>query len=126
MAQSEPRGRKVVWTLLIVLVGQVGCLTLIIILASVLAGLWLAYASFGLIVGSLAPLVVFVSEDLNLSRSSMGSVMGAWPLVYIAFSIPAGALIDRLGLRISITLGIILIALSGLSRALAVNAILCS
>ena len=41
MAQSESGGRKVVWTLLIVLVGQVGCLTLIIILASVLAGLWL-------------------------------------------------------------------------------------
>jgi F0F1-type ATP synthase assembly protein I len=41
MAQSESRGRKVVWTLLVVLVGQVGCLTLIIILASVLAGLWL-------------------------------------------------------------------------------------
>jgi len=29
------------WTLLIVLVGQVGCLTLVIILASVMAGLWL-------------------------------------------------------------------------------------
>ena len=41
MAQSESGGRKVVWTLLVVLVGQVGCLTLVIIIASVLAGLWL-------------------------------------------------------------------------------------
>jgi len=41
MAQSESGGRKVVWTLLVVLVGQVGCLTLLIIIASVLAGLWL-------------------------------------------------------------------------------------
>jgi F0F1-type ATP synthase assembly protein I len=41
MAQSGSGGRKVVWTLLIVLVGQVGCLTLLIIVASVLAGLWL-------------------------------------------------------------------------------------
>jgi F0F1-type ATP synthase assembly protein I len=41
MAQSSSGGRKVVWTLLIVLVGQVGCLTLVIVLASVLAGLWL-------------------------------------------------------------------------------------
>jgi len=64
-----------------------------------LAGLWLAYVSFGLVAGGISPLVVFVSEDLNLSRSSMGSVMGAWPLVYIAFAIQAGALIDRLGLR---------------------------
>lgn len=86
-----------------------------------LAGLWLAYASWGLIIGGIPPLVVYLSEDLNLSRLSMGSVMGAWPLVYIAFAIPAGALIDRFGLRISISLGILLIALSGLLRALAVN-----
>jgi hypothetical protein len=41
MAQSEQRGRKILSTLLIVMVGQVGCLTLIIILASVFGGLWL-------------------------------------------------------------------------------------
>jgi F0F1-type ATP synthase assembly protein I len=41
MPQSDSGGRKVVWTLLVVLVGQVGCLTLVIIIASVLAGLWL-------------------------------------------------------------------------------------
>jgi F0F1-type ATP synthase assembly protein I len=41
MAQSEQKGRGMLNTLLIVMVGQVGCLTLIIILASVFAGLWL-------------------------------------------------------------------------------------
>jgi F0F1-type ATP synthase assembly protein I len=41
MAQSEEKGRGVLNTLLIVMIGQVGCLTLIIILASVFAGLWL-------------------------------------------------------------------------------------
>ena len=41
MAQTDPGRRKVVWTLLVVLVGQVGCLTLLIILLSVVAGLWL-------------------------------------------------------------------------------------
>jgi F0F1-type ATP synthase assembly protein I len=41
MAQSEQKGRGVLNTLLIVMIGQVGCLTLIIILASVFAGLWL-------------------------------------------------------------------------------------
>ena len=41
MAQSERKGRKILSTLLIVMVGQVGCLTLIIILASVFGGLWL-------------------------------------------------------------------------------------
>jgi F0F1-type ATP synthase assembly protein I len=41
MAQSEQKGRGILSTLLIVMVGQVGCLTLIIILASVFGGLWL-------------------------------------------------------------------------------------
>ena len=35
MAQSEDKGRGILNTLLIVMIGQVGCLTLIIILASV-------------------------------------------------------------------------------------------
>ena len=39
MAQSEKK--SILGTLLIVMIGQVGCLTLIIILASVFGGLWL-------------------------------------------------------------------------------------
>jgi F0F1-type ATP synthase assembly protein I len=41
MAQSEQKGRSILTNLVIVLVGQVGCLTLVIILASVFGGLWL-------------------------------------------------------------------------------------
>jgi cyanate permease len=86
-----------------------------------LAGLWLAYTSFGLISGGIPPLVGTVSEDLHLSRGAMGSILGAWPLVYIATSAPVGALIDRFGLRRSMTVGIVLMALSGVLRAVAVN-----
>jgi F0F1-type ATP synthase assembly protein I len=41
MTQREQKGRTILTNLLIVLVGQVGCLTLIIILATVFGGLWL-------------------------------------------------------------------------------------
>jgi len=41
MTQSEGKGRGILNTLLVVMVGQVGCITLIIILASVFGGLWL-------------------------------------------------------------------------------------
>ena len=41
MTQSDQKGRKILSTLLIVMVGQVGCLTLVVILASVFGGLWL-------------------------------------------------------------------------------------
>jgi hypothetical protein len=42
MTQSEQnRKNSMISTLLIVVIGQVGCLTLVVILASVLGGLWL-------------------------------------------------------------------------------------
>ena len=41
MAQPNRDHRNVISTLLIVLVGQMGCLTLVVILVTVLAGLWL-------------------------------------------------------------------------------------
>jgi len=41
MTQSEQKGRSILTTLLIVMVGQVGCLTLVVILAAVFGGLWL-------------------------------------------------------------------------------------
>ena len=41
MAQSDEKRRNMISTLLIVVIGQVGCLTLAVILASVFGGLWL-------------------------------------------------------------------------------------
>ena len=41
MAQSGKKGQGILNTLLVVMIGQVGCLTLVIILASVFGGLWL-------------------------------------------------------------------------------------
>ena len=41
MTQLGQKGRSILTNLLIVLIGQVGCLTLVIILASVFGGLWL-------------------------------------------------------------------------------------
>ena len=41
MAQPDPKGQNMIQTLLVVMIGQVGCLTLAIIRASVFVGLWL-------------------------------------------------------------------------------------
>ena len=41
MAQMDKNPRNVINTVLIVMVGQVGCLSLVIVLLSVLGGLWL-------------------------------------------------------------------------------------
>jgi cyanate permease len=45
--------------------------------------------------------------------------MGAWQLVYIVSAIPCGILLDRLGARKAITLGVLLIAASAAGRAFA-------
>ncbi len=41
MAQSDKERKNIINTVLIVMVGQVGCLTLVIVLASLFGGLWL-------------------------------------------------------------------------------------
>ena len=67
-----------------------------------LGGVWLIYFCFGLTVTSLAPLVRPVTRDLEMSYSEMGSVLGAWQLIYILTALPCGALVDRIGLRRSL------------------------
>jgi len=77
------------------------------------------YASFGLIAASIAPLVVPIEADLGMSHAAMGSLMGAWQLVYIFSAIPGGMLLDRIGVRFALLIGIVLIAVSAMGRALA-------
>lgn len=83
-----------------------------------LAGLWLIYFGFGLTVASTAPLVQPIARDLGLSHSAMGSVMGAWPLIYIFSAIPCGALLDRAGPRRALFLGAVTVAASAAARGL--------
>lgn len=87
----------------------------------VLAGVWLVYASFGMIVVSLAPLVPHIMADLSIGHTMMGAIFGAWQLVFIFAAIPSGALIDRIGVRRGILLGTLAIALSALMRGFASN-----
>jgi len=85
----------------------------------VLAGLWLVYGSFGVTVTSIAPLVGPIERDLGMSHAAMGSIMGAWQLVYIAAAIPGGILLDRIGGRYALLIGVLSVALSGFGRTLA-------
>lgn len=79
------------------------------------------YIGFGLVAASLSPLVGTINDDLGLSRSQMGAVLGSWQFVYLFAAIPAGKFLDRFGLRTGLAVGSALIAASGLLRALAVD-----
>ena len=86
-----------------------------------LAALWFTYTGFGMVNASMAPLITPICDDLGLSRSAMGLVLGAWAMVYIAAAIPSGTLLDRIGTPKGIAIGIFIIAASGFARALAVD-----
>ena len=51
-----------------------------------LAGVWLLSFSFAMIVASIAPLVQVIETDIGIGHATMGTVLGAWPLIYIASS----------------------------------------
>lgn len=84
-----------------------------------LALVWLAYASFGLVSSSVAPLVTPIAEELAISYAQMGTILGAWQLAYIGFAYAAGTVIDRVGLRRALGFGIVVMAASALLRGLA-------
>lgn len=84
-----------------------------------LAGVWVIYLVFGLVTASLAPLVGLVATDMAIGPAQMGFVLAAWPLIYIIASLPAGAVLDRLGAGPAMLLASGLMALSAMLRGLA-------
>ena len=90
---------------------------------AVLGGVWLIYFGFGLLSAAMAPLIDPVSRDLGLSYTTMGAILGAWPLVYIVAAAPCGAFVDRVGIRWSLFLAALIIAASGGLRAVAFDAV---
>jgi cyanate permease len=60
-----------------------------------------------------------VIEDLGLTGTQAGVLAGAVPLTYIPIGLASGLLVDRLGARLGIGLGIALAGLGQLSRSFA-------
>lgn len=85
---------------------------------AILGGVWMIYFSFGLLQATMAPLVPAITRELGISYTAMGSILGAWPLVYIVVAIPCGAFVDRYGLRRALFLAAMIMAVSGALRSL--------
>jgi CP family cyanate transporter-like MFS transporter len=85
----------------------------------ILLGVWLVYFTFGLTAMSLAPLVEPITRDLGIGHGTMGLIFGVWQLTFIVSGVPCGMLLDRLGPRRALFLGIATVALSSLLRSVA-------
>lgn len=86
-----------------------------------LALAWATYFCFGLVSFSLAPLATPIMAELKLTYTQFGIAAGAWPLIYIASSYPVGIIIDLLGLKKSLSVGILVVALSAIMRSYAID-----
>lgn len=80
---------------------------------------WLVYFSFGMVAVSLVPIITPVREELGISYTEMGVILGAWQLVYIGAAAPGGILIDRIGPKRALVIGAAIVALSGFVRVFA-------
>ena len=74
-----------------------------------LALLWLLYAGFGLVARSIFPLVTPIIQDLSLTYSQMGLILGSWQLTYIIAALAAGSVLDRWGVKKSLLAGALII-----------------
>jgi len=83
----------------------------------ILALAWLVYFAFGLILSSIPPLVNIIAQDLALTYSEMGVILGSVILMYIPLAVPAGVGIDRFGEKKAIALGLLLVSASAILRS---------
>ena len=82
----------------------------------VLAMVWLLYVCHGIILRSPSPLITPMLKDLAMSYSQMGFILGSWQLTYLVVAIAAGIMLDKWGLRKSLFLGAVIMALSAALR----------
>ena len=83
--------------------------------------LWLLYICFGIVSRAIFPLVTPILNDLRITYSQMGFILGSWQLTYIMIALVAGSIIDRWGVRKSLFVGVLIIGLSSSLRFFANN-----
>jgi len=83
--------------------------------------IWLVYFSAFMVFSSIPPLVTPIVHDLALTYSQVGFILGTVLLVYIPLGVPVGLIIDRVGTRRTLMIGIALASLSGILGSFATN-----
>jgi len=86
---------------------------------SMLALGWMIYFSFGMGVVSLVPLVSILRDELDISYTHIGILLGAWQLVFMATAAPAGWMIDHFGPKRVLVAGAFIVAVALTLRGLA-------
>jgi cyanate permease len=86
-----------------------------------LALAWLAYFYWGCLSIAFAPILPAIERDLHISSTSGGLLLGAYPLTYVLSSLAIGRVCDRLGVKLSTAIGLLVIAVSMALRSVSYN-----
>ena len=82
---------------------------------------WLIYFSSGMIMRSIPPFLTSIIQTLGLNYSQAGTILASWQIAYIVAAFPVIFVIDRIGTKNSLSLGLVIISISAALRAFSTN-----
>jgi len=83
--------------------------------------LWLAGVAMRMTILAMPPVIPLVHEELHLSETQVGLLIGLPLAVFALAAVPGSLLIARIGTRAAIVLGMVIAALAGGARGAAVD-----
>jgi len=92
-------------------------------LGRLLALLWLVGCAARLPILAIPPVIPLIHDDLHLSETGVGLLMGLPLGLFAAAAVPGSLLVARLGGRRTMVIGLVITALAAASRGASVNAL---
>src|SRR5580704_12868262 len=90
-------------------------------LARLLCLLWLAGVAMRMTLLVMPPVIPQVHDELHLSETQVGLLIGLPLAVFAIAAIPGSLLISRIGATVAVTLGMAVAAIAGGARAAAID-----
>ena len=83
--------------------------------------LWLAGVAMRMTILAVPPVIPLVHDDLHMSETQVGLLIGLPLSIFALAAIPGSLLIARIGPRLAVIAGMVIAALAGAARAAAID-----
>jgi MFS transporter, CP family, cyanate transporter len=83
--------------------------------------LWLAGVAMRMTILAMPPIIPMVHDELHMSETQVGLLVGLPLLIFALAAVPGSLLIARIGAKFAVLLGIVIAALAGAARGLAID-----
>src|SRR5258705_3363130 len=85
----------------------------------ILCLLWLGGMAMRITILAVPPLIPLIHDDLHITETQVGFLVGLPPLVFALAAVPGSLLIARLGIAATVLLGLLATGLAGAGRGAA-------